>query len=114
MNPLFYFLLLLESCSFAPLIFSMYGGFAVVTLSKARALKEETVASRTVLCLQRSKSFQALASPCLAAAQPAAKKSSHRKWESAAWAGKIVLSCFQGLASPYLAAAGHQKSSRRK
>ena len=46
--------------------------------------------------------------------QPAAKKSSHRKWESAAWAGKIVLSCFQGLASPYLAAAGHQKSSRRK
>ena len=58
------------------------------------------------------KSFQGLASPYLA--QPAAKKSSHRRWESGAWAGKIVLRSFQGLASPYLAAAGHQKSSHRK
>ena len=41
--------------------------------------------------------------------QPATKKSSHRKWESGAWACEIVLGSFQGLASPYLAAAGHQK-----
>ena len=30
------------------------------------------------------------------------------------WARKIVLGSLQGLASPYLAAAGHQKSSHRK
>ena len=34
------FFLLLESCSFAPLIFSMYGGFALVTLSKSRSVSE--------------------------------------------------------------------------
>ena len=41
--------------------------------------------------------------------QPATKKSSHRQWESGAWACEIVLGNFQRLASPYLAAAGHQK-----
>ena len=41
--------------------------------------------------------------------QRAAKKSSHRKWESGAWAGEIVLGSFQELAFPYLAAAGRQK-----
>ena len=41
--------------------------------------------------------------------QPATKKSSHRKWESGAWAGEIVLGSFQALVPPYLAAAGHQK-----
>ena len=41
--------------------------------------------------------------------QPATKKSSHRKWESGAWTGEIVLGSFQALVPPYLAAAGHQK-----
>ena len=57
MNPLFYFLFFFESCSVAPLIFSMYGDPLPLLHCQKEApgafLKEETVASRTVLCLQR-------------------------------------------------------------
>ena len=37
------------------------------------------------------------------------QKCSHRKLESEAWAGEIVLGSFQALEPPYLAAAGRQK-----
>ena len=54
------FFFLLESCSFAPLIFSKYGGPLPLLhcqkpgrFAPGAFLKEETVASRTVLSLQR-------------------------------------------------------------
>ena len=53
MNPLFYFLFLLESCSFAPLIFSkVRGPFTLVTLSKARALRARSVSETRNSCFQ--------------------------------------------------------------
>ena len=60
MNPLFYFFFLLESCSFAPLIFSKYGGPLPLLhcqkpgrFAPGAFLKEETVASeRRNSCFQ--------------------------------------------------------------
>ena len=57
MNPLFYLLFLLESCLFASLIFSKYGGPLLLLHCQERFapgafLKEEILAS--VLCLQRA------------------------------------------------------------
>ena len=82
------FLLLLESCSFASLMFQRSGLFALI--------------SKTVLCSQGLGSFQALAASYLTVASN--QKIQPQEMRIWTWTGKS----FEELAFPHLAAASYQ------